>query len=105
MGVFYYVLKYLYIMKIIITEEQLKGIINEEFNDDDLFVKGCVLKGFNLQLYKKGFSKSYTTENDIVTDHLIIRINDWIKKEFPYSPVFVKKELGYKKIQFFKKVK
>lgn len=91
-------------MKIIITEEQLIQIINEEFNESDLFVKECVLKGFKLHLSNKSFSKSYTTENDVVTDHLINRINNWIKTEFPYSPLFVKREMRYNKIQFYKKI-
>jgi hypothetical protein len=91
-------------MKIIITEEQLKEIINEEFTQNDYFVKRCVLKGFKLHLSEKGFQKSYTTENDVVSDYLIGRINYWIKREFPFSKVYVKRELGYNKIQFFKKI-
>ena len=84
--------------------ESLKNkVISEAFDDTDLYIKDKIIKGFHLIPFTGGFSNSYTTTNNKVSDILIKQINAWIKKAFPASPIFVKKEAMYNKIQFFKR--
>jgi len=84
-------------------ESLKKKVISEAFDDTDLYIKDKVIKGFHLMPFNGGFSNSYTTTNNQVSDKLIQQMNAWIKKAFPASPIFVKREAMYNKIQFFKR--
>jgi len=89
-------------MNLIITESQLKSIINEEVESFEIIDKAA--KGFNLiPVTGNVFVNSFTTLNGKPTKFLADIINKWIIKNFTNTHVRVHHDTIYNTLRFYLK--